>query len=166
MMSSEEDKTLYLPIRTGPSAIDDADHDSGEAAPRTGSSDASTNLEEQDQTELNRVLTSRSVRERTFEPIAAGDRDELHRIVSNFATGGSLAPTSTGGSALERKDTLYGVHLGDPVLNPASPEFDPYKWCRMYVQLFSWQDVDFEPTMGRGGLTATAIQVDETHGTE
>jgi hypothetical protein len=35
---------------------------------------------------------------------------------------------------LERKDTLYGVDIGDPVLDPKSPEFNPYKWFRMYVQ--------------------------------
>ncbi len=90
---------------------------------------------------LERTHTSKSARERReFEPITSGDRAELHRIASEF--GGSAAltqtlsrtrTTETGG--LERRDTLWGIQLGDPVLDPNSPEFDVYKWSRMLVAL-------------------------------
>ncbi|KAI1981745.1 GTPase-activating protein [Ophidiomyces ophidiicola] len=36
---------------------------------------------------------------------------------------------------LERRDTLAGVEIGDPVLNPTMPEFDFYKWARMFMKL-------------------------------
>lgn len=125
-MASDEPE--YLPIRTG--AADPVDDDRVESS--NPPSDI-TNVEEQPQ--LARTPTTRSVREREFQPISAGDRDELQRIASSFAgAGGSLTRTSTTASALERKDTLYGVDIGDPVLDPKSPEFNPYKWFRMYVQ--------------------------------
>jgi ATP-binding cassette, subfamily G (WHITE), member 2, PDR len=132
-MATDGEQPEYLPIRTGPSNVEPADSDRVEGS-NLGSSDGSTNVGEQPQ--LTRTSTSRSARERTFEPIAAGDRDELYKIASNF-TGGPVHRTSTAGSALERRDTLYGVNIGDPVLDPRSPEFDPYKWSRMYVQFLS-----------------------------
>lgn len=132
---------LYLPIRTGSSEAGDE----GRVEPANIPSSVSSNVEdkdlelEQDAPQpqlLRRTTTSRSAREREFHPIAAGDRDELHKIASNFAgAGGSMTRTSTKGSALERRDTLYNVNIGDPVLDPKSPEFDPYKWSRMYVTL-------------------------------
>jgi ATP-binding cassette, subfamily G (WHITE), member 2, PDR len=129
-MSSEKEKPAeYLPIRTGPSNTDPNDNDRVEVM---ASSDASTNAEEKGD-EMRRVSTSRSVRERTFEPIAAGDREQLQGIASNL-TGEGIVRTSTVASALERRDTLYGVDIGDPVLDPRSPRFDPYKWSKMYVQ--------------------------------
>jgi ATP-binding cassette, subfamily G (WHITE), member 2, PDR len=85
---------------------------------------------------LNRSQTTRSTRlarERTFEPINAGDRAELHRIASEFGGSVDLVRTATiNSTVLERKDTLAGLEVGDPVLDPTSPEFDPYKWVRMY----------------------------------
>ena len=130
-MASNEPE--FLPIRTG--ASDPVDEDRVETDASNIPSSGSSNVEGQPEPLLRRTTTTRSVREREFQPIAAGDRDELHRIASNFATaGGSLTRTSTRGSALERKDTLYNVNIGDPVLDPSSPEFDPYKWSRMYVQ--------------------------------
>jgi hypothetical protein len=97
-------------------------------------SGSSTDYEEKgelERTQTNR--TSRSARERRqFEPIRSGDREELHRIASEFGGSVSLQRTATvQSSRLERKDTLYGVQLGDPVLDPSSPEFDVYKWSRM-----------------------------------
>ena len=122
----------YLPIRTG--APHPVDEDRVETEASNIPSSVSSTVEDQPQP-LLRTSTGRSVREREFQPIAVGDRDELHRIASNFAgAGGSLTRTSTKASALERKDTLYNVNIGDPVLDPSSPEFDPYKWSRMYVQ--------------------------------
>jgi hypothetical protein len=97
---------------------------------------SSEDVEAEDEAgDLKRTETSRTMaRERTFEPIMSGDRAELTRIASNFSSiaGGSLARTPTRGSELQKKDTLYGVEVGDAVLDPRSPEFDPYKWARMY----------------------------------
>jgi hypothetical protein len=97
-------------------------------------SDNSTDVEEKDaleRTETSR--TSKSAQERRqFEPIRSGDREELHRIASEFGGSVGLQRTKTmQSSGLERKDTLYGVQLGDAVLDPSSPEFDVYKWSRM-----------------------------------
>ena len=83
---------------------------------------------------LKRTKTSRSARERQeFAPIRAGDAEELTRLASQLDGGGSLtrASTLTRGSELQRRDTLAGINVGDAVLDPKSPEFDPYKWARM-----------------------------------
>lgn len=94
-------------------------------------SSSSTDIE--DESDLERIQTTQSVRDRrAFEPIRSGDREELTRIASTFRGDLSLARTRTReSSALERQDTLAGVNVGDPVLDPKSPEFDVYKWTRM-----------------------------------
>lgn len=134
-MASNEPE--YLPIRTG--ATEAVDDDLVEA-PHAPSSDISSAT---DEPQLMRIMTSRSAREKReteFQPIAAGDRDELYRIASSFTGAGTaVTRTSTRASGLERRDTLYGVNIGDPVLDPRSSEFDPYKWSRMYVQFPSYQ---------------------------
>lgn len=78
--------------------------------------------------DLERIATSRSVRERRFEPINVGDREALSRIASTF---GSASIRSSKEQNLERIDTLAGITLGDSVLDPSSPDFDVYKWSRM-----------------------------------
>ncbi|RDW88005.1 putative ABC1 transport protein [Coleophoma cylindrospora] len=103
---------------------------------------SSTHVEDYDEIgedEVKRVQTSKSARDRReFEPIRVGDREDLERIASNFT---GLSRTTTGNHALERIDTLYGVNLGDPVLDPRSPEFDLYKWVRMLMRLMDENDV-------------------------
>jgi len=98
-------------------------------------SSSSTNVElEDDVGELKKIQTSRTTRtERNFEPISPGDRAQLARLASNFSGvgDGSMTRSSTRASTLARKDTLYGVDVGNPVLDPTSPEFDPYKWSRL-----------------------------------
>jgi ATP-binding cassette subfamily G (WHITE) protein 2 (PDR) len=82
---------------------------------------------------MERTQTSRSARERRqFAPIRAGDAEELTRIATTLG-GGSMTRTSTGArpDGLQRNDTLAGIELGNPILDPKSPEFDPYKWARM-----------------------------------
>lgn len=81
--------------------------------------------------------TNRSV-ERVYVPINPGDRAELTRLASNFTEPSlvrtrSRAASDAGPGGLHRSDTLYGVGLGDAVLDPKSPEFDAYKWSRMSV---------------------------------
>jgi hypothetical protein len=97
-------------------------------------SHSSTDVEEKDG--LERTETSRTsksaLERRQFEPIRSGDREELQRIASEFGGSVGLQRTMTvQSSRLERRDTLYGVQLGDAVLDPSSPEFDVYKWSRM-----------------------------------
>lgn len=52
-----------------------------------------------------------------------------------FTSARSRANSLADGSQIQRLDTLAGVNLGDPVLDPTKPEFDMYKWARMFVKL-------------------------------
>ena len=103
--------------------------------------------------------------EPTFIPIRAGDRAQLHRLASTMSTTdrnsyishnrdsyhaeSSLRPSASRIAStqpdenvdLERKDTLYGVEFGDPVLDPASDKFDSYKWARMLVRTMDEEGV-------------------------
>jgi ATP-binding cassette, subfamily G (WHITE), member 2, PDR len=88
-----------------------------------------TSDDEVDQGEkLGRTQTSVTARERQFEPIRAGDREELHRLASTLGRTESYISTP---DALQRVDTLAGIQIGDSVLDPTSPDFDVYKWARM-----------------------------------
>ncbi|CZR53514.1 probable ABC1 transport protein [Phialocephala subalpina] len=112
--------------------------------PQRFPSDSATDVDERD-LYLSRTQTSKSTRERRareFEPINAGDKDELHRIATSLGGSVALARTRTGASSgLERQDTLAGVNIGDPVLDPKSPEFDTYKWLRMMMRLIDENEV-------------------------
>jgi ATP-binding cassette subfamily G (WHITE) protein 2 (PDR) len=129
----------FQPIRTENILSSHASEESSNAVeqshrPSMIPSGSSTDYEEKGELERAQTnRTSRSARERRqFEPIRSGDREELHRIASEFGGSVSLQRTATvQSSRLERKDTLYGVQFGDPVLDPSSPEFDVYKWSRM-----------------------------------
>jgi hypothetical protein len=95
---------------------------------------SSTDVE--DENELKMVQTTQSVRDRrAFEPVRSGDKEELQRIATTFGESVALARTKSHASAggLQRRDTLADVQVGDPVLDPSSPEFDVYKWTRMLV---------------------------------
>lgn len=110
---------------------DDADYDRPELRHTQASS---TEIEDEKDLRIHRTQTSKSVRERRqFAPINSGDAEELTRIATSFDGGGagSITRISTRASAVQRRDTLADVHIGDPVLDPKSPEFDPYKWARM-----------------------------------
>ncbi len=97
---------------------------------RTSSVVETSDDEVDDAEKLGRTLTSATARERQFQPIRAGDREELHRLASTL---GRTESYISARDALERVDTLAGVQLGDSVLDPTSPDFDVYKWARMYV---------------------------------
>jgi ATP-binding cassette subfamily G (WHITE) protein 2 (PDR) len=76
--------------------------------------------------------SSSTENERGFQPVIAGDREELQRIASTYNGSNALGRSNTGASSrLSRQDTLAGVQLGDPVLDPSSPDFNVYKWARM-----------------------------------
>lgn len=136
-MASDESTRGFAPIRTE-NILNDQEQDVGEYSykedeierPIPMQSSSSTYVEDG---QLSRVQTTKPARERReFVPINPGDREELHRIASQFGGSAALARTKTGASSgLERQDTLAGVNLGDPVLDPTSPEFDTYKWLRM-----------------------------------
>jgi ATP-binding cassette subfamily G (WHITE) protein 2 (PDR) len=83
---------------------------------------------------LGTIQTSATARERQFEPIRPGDREELHRLASTLSRTESYISTP---EALKRVDTLAGIQFGDSVLDPTSPDFDVYKWARKYVLHFS-----------------------------
>jgi len=137
---ADDEKKSYRPERTENILSGNGD-DSIEKGERPAlvpaQSSSSTNVElEDDVGELKKIQTSRTTRtERNFEPISPGDRAQLTRLASNFSVvgDGSMTRSSTRGSNLTRKDTLYGVDVGNPVLDPKSPEFDPYKWSRLLV---------------------------------
>src|SRR5436190_22287282 len=42
---------------------------------------------------------------------------------------------------VERRDTLAGIEFGDPVLDPSKPEFDFYKWVRMFVKIMEEEGI-------------------------
>ncbi|KAF2731319.1 ATP-binding cassette transporter [Polyplosphaeria fusca] len=70
-----------------------------------------------------------------FDPEVA---EAIRKIASRTYTrnsGISRTNSVAGSSNLARLDTLAGVSLGDPVLDPTRPEFDMYKWTRMFVKL-------------------------------
>ena len=82
--------------------------------------------------QLEKIRTSRSVvRQQQFEPIHSGDREQIARVASVFRTQSQATRNSTTDTNLGRRDTIYGLELGQPVLDPESPEFDSYKWARM-----------------------------------
>jgi len=100
-----------------------------EHAATSGSSSSDTDFEGGE--ELQRIRTTRSMAlEHQFEPIRAGDRAEVTRVASLFGPQSSIH-SSTSEAGLARRDTLYGVDMEHPALDPTSPNFDAYKWARM-----------------------------------
>lgn len=87
------------------------------------------NIEELGRTQTS--ATARMAREWQFEPIHAGDREELTRLASSLSRRESVFSPQNIENELDRKDTLAGIQLGDAVLDPTSPDFDAYKWARM-----------------------------------
>lgn len=129
-MASSGDRE-FLPIRS--ENILDQEGSNPSHRPSMVPTNSSTDVEEND--ELERTQTSKTAWERRqFEPVRSGDREELQRIASTFGGSMALARSKTRESnTLQRKDTLAGVNIGDDVLDPSSPEFDVYKWTRMFV---------------------------------
>lgn len=80
---------------------------------------------------------------RTFEPIRTEDRAQLQRLATelSYQPSYSLNRLASRESTLERRDTLQGVEIGDPVLDPKSDQFDAYKWARMFVRLMDEEGI-------------------------
>lgn len=73
----------------------------------------------------------------SFGPITAQDRAELKRIAT--MTRGKSYRSSTG-SELQRTDTLAGVDVGNPKLDPSNEAFDIYVWARYFLQSMDEND--------------------------
>ncbi|KAF9890288.1 hypothetical protein FE257_006202 [Aspergillus nanangensis] len=79
-----------------------------------------------------------------MENMRPEDRAELTRIASHFP----VHRPADSGVGLERKDTLEGLELGDPVLDPTSDKFDQYKWSRMWLRLMDKEGLPRPPSTG------------------
>ncbi|KAK9319147.1 ABC-2 type transporter-domain-containing protein [Lipomyces orientalis] len=100
-----------------------------------------------------------------YEPIVTktftheDQRPELARLASAFSSAEYRPATSDDGvEGLERKDTLAGVELSDPVLDPSRPEFDFYKWVRMLLKLMEEDGIKHS----RAGFTFKNLNVSGT----
>lgn len=83
-----------------------------------------------------------------FEHMRPEDLQELSRIASNFPRHHSTDSGVGGMEDMERKDTLAGIELGDPVLDPTSDQFDHYKWARMMLKLMDKEGVPLPKSTG------------------
>ncbi|RAL58706.1 hypothetical protein DID88_003063 [Monilinia fructigena] len=82
--------------------------------------------------------TNETAREKQFEEVTAGDRQELRRIATSFEGsqfGRTLTNATGGDDELEKQNTLTGVKLGDSTLDPSSPDFDVIRWTKMMMRL-------------------------------
>ena len=94
-----------------------------------------------------------------YEPINAGDEQVLRRLATQLSRSQSQYSrrSSTYGAdqALERKGTLEGVEIGDPVLDPNSPQFDLYKYLRMTMRILEEGNVKIK----RAGIVLKDVNV-------
>ena len=65
------------------------------------------------------------------------DRAELHRLASHTMSFTTQQITND----LERQDTLTNIGIGHPALDPGSPQFDTYKWARMFLRLMENENI-------------------------
>lgn len=101
-------------------------------------------LSEQDEITAELQQPSRATDERDdralLEHIGPDTRAELVRVASNFPKRKPSDTTDTA-SAIQRKDTLEGLELDDPVFDPTSEKFDHYKWVRMLLKLLDREGI-------------------------
>ncbi|GLA74143.1 hypothetical protein AtubIFM55763_005085 [Aspergillus tubingensis] len=72
---------------------------------------------------------------------------ELTRLASNFPRRQSTLDSTVDGP-VERKDTLEGLEMGDPVLDPTNDQFDHYKWVRMVLKILDREGIPRPPSTG------------------
>lgn len=71
-----------------------------------------------------------------YEPINPDDRAVLTRLATERSlTRGYSSRHDGNGNDLERKGTLDGLEIGDPVFDPKSPQFDLRKYIRKTIQI-------------------------------
>jgi len=77
-------------------------------------------------------------------------RAELARVASNFPRRHGSADSGVSGmdNSMHRRDTLEGIEIGDPVLDPTSEKFDHYKWARMMLKLMDKEGFPRPPSTG------------------
>lgn len=166
-----QDMAMTQPI---PSLPHTTDHALSAQPPRAISSDSGTvdgPLEEYESPDIEKAAATSSSRDSSpaFEPVRPGDRQHLTRIATNMSLKQRQSYLSSRGESyvtartsmtddnndLERKDTLYGVEIGDPVLDPGSDKFDAYKWARMLVRTMDEEGVKRR----RAGVTFKNLNV-------
>lgn len=98
-----------------------------------------------------------SLHDRGYEPINPGDEGVLTRLATQMSRP-NRSRSNTGAStqhSLERSDTLAGVEIGDPVLDPASPKFDLRTYIRMVMNLLDREGIKIK----QAGLTFKDVNV-------
>jgi len=90
------------------------------------------------------------------------DNDEkatLQRLASQMSRGQSYYSRRSSNAAqstdLERVNTIEGMELNDPQLDPNSPKFDLHKWIRMVMKMVDEDDVK----IARAGITIRDVTV-------
>nr|POE75585.1 zeb2-regulated abc transporter 1 [Quercus suber] len=104
------------------------------------------------------ALRRGSVASRGFEPINPGDEGILTRLATQMSRPSMSrrnTNTTTSGEELERKGTLDGVEIGDPVLDPASPQFDLRTYIRMVMSLLDREGIKIK----QAGLSFKDVNV-------
>lgn len=82
--------------------------------------------------------------------IEADDKAALQRLATQLSRTQTRRSSTTGRSNdLERKDTIAGLEMDDPQLDPNSPSFDLHKWIRMTMKMVDEDDVK----VARAGVT-------------
>nr|POE82695.1 abc transporter cdr4 [Quercus suber] len=106
----------------------------------------------------NEDLRQGSIASRAFEPINPGDEGILTRLATQMSRP-SMSRRNTNSTAtgddLERKHTLDGVEIGDPVLDPSSPEFDLRTYIKMVMSLLDREGIKIK----RAGLSFKDVNV-------
>ena len=74
-------------------------------------------------------------------------RAELTRVASNFPRRHD-SDSGASETGIQRRDTLDGLELEDPVFDPRSDEFDQYKWARMMLKLLDKEGFPRPPSTG------------------
>ncbi|KAF7931602.1 uncharacterized protein EAE98_004338 [Botrytis deweyae] len=142
--ASDHERHDYFPERSDNILNPQSEHISNYENDVEGTISSSSDDSLDPDTTLEPVETNETARERQFESIRAGDREQLQRIASGFGgsqLGRTLTNATNGTHELEKKDTLYGVKLGDSTLDPNSPDFDVYKWAKMMMRLVDENEV-------------------------
>lgn len=103
--------------------------------------------------------------DRQFEPMRTFTRNEdipqlahLASLLSRSITRPATQSTANRQSTIERKDTLAGLEVDDPVFDPSSPSFDFYKWVRMFMKQMEVEGVKHR----RAGFTFKNLNVTGT----
>ena len=114
-------------------------------------------------TESGRLVERGERAYEAFRRVSSTSGHELVRIASSLSRPEPSAVPED--EQLRRTDTLAGISLGDPVLNPNREEFDFYKWVRMLLKLMedegikhSRTGVIFKNLNITGSGTATHLQ--------